>query len=117
MLSAMVAFALSGAERWIIVAYTDLDTLGIYAIAAKFALGVGILIQPFHMWWMPKRFQVQQSKGGTSRCSDDRTRHLITHRYRRRPDLGKPAVHRLHTALSLSRCQPNGQYDNIDHVV
>lgn len=63
MLSAMVAFALSGAERWIIVAYTDLDTLGIYAIAAKFALGVGILIQPFHMWWMPKRFQVQQSKG------------------------------------------------------
>lgn len=63
MLSAMVAFVLSGAERWIIAAYTDLETLGIYAIAAKFALGVGILIQPFHMWWMPKRFQVQQSKG------------------------------------------------------
>lgn len=63
MLSAMIAFALSGAERWVIAGYTDLETLGIYAIAAKFALGVGILIQPFHMWWMPKRFQVQQTEG------------------------------------------------------
>ncbi|WP_159739097.1 lipopolysaccharide biosynthesis protein [Vibrio atypicus] len=63
MLSAMVAFCLSGAERWIIAGYTSLETLGIYAIAAKFALGVGILIQPFHMWWMPKRFQVQETQG------------------------------------------------------
>lgn len=63
MLSAMVAFALSGAERWFIAGYTDLETLGIYAIAAKFALGVGIMIQPFHMWWMPRRFQVQQTQG------------------------------------------------------
>ncbi|MCG9751319.1 oligosaccharide flippase family protein [Vibrio brasiliensis] len=63
MLSAVVAFGLSGAERWLIAAATDLQTLGMYAIAAKFALGVGILIQPFHMWWMPKRFESLQVHG------------------------------------------------------
>ncbi|RTZ16803.1 lipopolysaccharide biosynthesis protein [Vibrio aquaticus] len=63
MLSAVVAFGLSGAERWIIAGTTDLVTLGMYAIAAKFALGVGILIQPFHMWWMPKRFHALEQFG------------------------------------------------------
>lgn len=63
MLSAVVAFGLSGAERWIIAGTTDLVTLGMYAIAAKFALGVGILIQPFHMWWMPKRFHAFEQLG------------------------------------------------------
>ncbi|MGY5538673.1 lipopolysaccharide biosynthesis protein [Vibrio brasiliensis] len=63
MLSAVVAFGLSGAERWLIAGATDLETLGMYAIAAKFALGVGILIQPFHMWWMPKRFESMQVHG------------------------------------------------------
>ncbi|MFM2590010.1 lipopolysaccharide biosynthesis protein [Vibrio sp. TBV020] len=63
MLSGVVAFGLSGAERWIIAGTTDLETLGMYAIAAKFALGVGILIQPFHMWWMPKRFDSMERFG------------------------------------------------------
>ncbi|NVD06716.1 lipopolysaccharide biosynthesis protein [Vibrio sp. JPW-9-11-11] len=64
MLSAVVAFGLSGAERWIIAGITDLSTLGLYAIAAKFALAVGIALQPFHMWWMPKRFEAMQRRGG-----------------------------------------------------
>lgn len=63
MLSGVVAFGLSGAERWLIAGATNLETLGMYAIAAKFALAVGILIQPFHMWWMPKRFEAMESKG------------------------------------------------------
>lgn len=63
MLSGVVAFGLSGAERWIVAGATSLETLGMYAIAAKFALGVGILIQPFHMWWMPKRFEAMASRG------------------------------------------------------
>lgn len=64
MLSGVVAFGLSGAERWLIAGATNLETLGMYAIAAKFALGVGILIQPFHMWWMPKRFEAMNRHGG-----------------------------------------------------
>ncbi|GLT18918.1 LPS biosynthesis protein [Vibrio zhanjiangensis] len=63
MLSAILAFGLSGAERWIIAESHPLETLGIYAVAAKFALALGILIQPFHMWWMPKRFELLETQG------------------------------------------------------
>ncbi|KJY94227.1 membrane protein [Vibrio neptunius] len=63
MLSAAVAFGLSGAERWIIAEAHSLESLGIYAVAAKFSLALGILIQPFHMWWMPKRFEVLETHG------------------------------------------------------
>lgn len=75
MLSGVVAFSLSGAERWLIAGATDLDTLGMYAIAAKFALGVGILLQPFHMWWMPKRFESMQVHG--ARYTASVTQHGI----------------------------------------
>ncbi|WP_440888331.1 lipopolysaccharide biosynthesis protein [Vibrio sp. WZ-1] len=56
MLAGLMAFCLNGAERWFISANASLETLGIYAIAAKFALGMCILVQPFGMWWMPRRF-------------------------------------------------------------
>ncbi|MDF2152156.1 lipopolysaccharide biosynthesis protein [Vibrio sp. CAU 1672] len=61
MLSAILAFCLNGAERWFI-GTTDLATLGVYAIAAKFSLGMCILVQPFGMWWMPRRFAYLESK-------------------------------------------------------
>ncbi|ELP5729474.1 oligosaccharide flippase family protein [Vibrio vulnificus] len=60
--SGVLAFSLNGAERWFIGGYTSLTQLGIYAIAAKFALAMCILVQPFGMWWMPKRFEYLQSK-------------------------------------------------------
>ncbi len=56
MMSALVAFCLNGAERWFIGANASLATLGVYAIAVKFAIGMCILVQPFGMWWMPRRF-------------------------------------------------------------
>jgi len=56
MLSGLVAFGLNGAERWLLAASTSLTELGQYAIAAKFSLAMCILVQPFGMWWMPKRF-------------------------------------------------------------
>ncbi|MCF8780029.1 oligosaccharide flippase family protein [Vibrio sp. IRLE0018] len=62
MFSGVLAFSLNGAERWFIGGYTSLTQLGIYAIAAKFALAMCILVQPFGMWWMPKRFEYLQSQ-------------------------------------------------------
>ncbi|PNQ53713.1 lipopolysaccharide biosynthesis protein, partial [Vibrio agarivorans] len=58
MLSGVVSFFLNGAERWFIAANSSLESLGVYAIAAKFAFGMCILVQPFTMWWMPRRFAV-----------------------------------------------------------
>ncbi|WP_434998296.1 lipopolysaccharide biosynthesis protein [Vibrio scophthalmi] len=61
--SALIAFGLNGGERWIVAQTLNLELLGQYAIALKFALAVGILLQPFHMWWMPKRFECWQTQG------------------------------------------------------
>lgn len=71
MFSALVAFGLNGGERWLLMQANNFEFLAQYAIALKFALAVGILLQPFHMWWMPKRFAYWQDKGAitTSRIS------------------------------------------------
>lgn len=61
--SGLVAFGLSGAERWIITFSNSLEQLAYYAIATKFALAMCILVQPFGMWWMPKRFTTIQHEG------------------------------------------------------
>ncbi|CAM3039403.1 lipopolysaccharide biosynthesis protein [Vibrio rarus] len=56
MLSGLIAFGLNGAERWFMLHGESLAMVGHYAIAAKFALAMCVLVQPFGMWWMPKRF-------------------------------------------------------------
>jgi O-antigen/teichoic acid export membrane protein len=56
MLSGLCAFGLNGAERFFIVQNSGLVVLGHFAIAAKFSLAMCVLVQPFGMWWMPKRF-------------------------------------------------------------
>ncbi|MGF1909742.1 hypothetical protein L4C38_09895 [Vibrio kasasachensis] len=63
MWSAVVAFGLNGGERWVLMQAGNIELLAQYAIALKFALAVGILLQPFHMWWMPKRFEYWQNQG------------------------------------------------------
>ncbi|MDR9827885.1 hypothetical protein RCJ22_20010 [Vibrio sp. FNV 38] len=61
MLSSACAFGLNGAERWFILEGETFAMLGQYAIAAKFALAMCILVQPYGMWWMPKRFSMVES--------------------------------------------------------
>lgn len=63
-LAGLLAFVLNGAERWAIAAYDSIDVLAQYAIAAKFALALCILVQPFGMWWMPRRFAVLEGNEG-----------------------------------------------------
>lgn len=62
-LAGFLAFLMNGAERWIIAANDSIETLARYGIAAKFALALCILVQPFGMWWMPKRFAVLNHQG------------------------------------------------------
>lgn len=64
-LSCLLAFVLNGAERWVIAANGSIELLAYYAVAAKFALALCILVQPFGMWWMPKRFAVLSNKSHT----------------------------------------------------
>ncbi|MGL6260223.1 lipopolysaccharide biosynthesis protein [Vibrio sp. WXL210] len=71
MLSGLCAFGLNGAERWFILEGDSFAVLGQYAIAAKFALAMCILVQPFGMWWLPKRFaMLEQSTQRTAAITE-----------------------------------------------
>ncbi|NRA85045.1 MAG: oligosaccharide flippase family protein [Gammaproteobacteria bacterium] len=57
--SGFIAFSLGGFDRWL--------------LAAKFALATVLLVQPFGMWWLPKRFAILKQHQGTLKPS-----HYIT---------------------------------------
>lgn len=54
--SGLCMFALNGVDRIAIAQWCSLSTLGLYGIAAKFSLATVLLMQPFGMWWRPRRF-------------------------------------------------------------
>ena len=62
--SGLVAFALNGLDRWILADYASLADVAYLGVAAKFALAVVLLLQPFGMWWSPRRFEVLNQPGG-----------------------------------------------------
>lgn len=63
-LSGCCLFVTNGLERWIIAAYSDTAALANYGVAAMFALVVAFLIEPFTLWWYPKRFEYLQRGHG-----------------------------------------------------
>ncbi len=71
MASGLVAFALNGLDRWVLAEYASLTDVAHFGVAAKFALAVVLLLQPFGMWWSPKRFEVLYQDNG----------HQLTTRY------------------------------------
>lgn len=67
--SGLVMFLINGADRWIIVNYINLEALAIFSVAAKFGLAAAILLQPFGMWWSPKRFEVLYGESGPDKVA------------------------------------------------
>lgn len=67
--SGILAFALNGLDRWILTEYASLTDVAQFAIAAKFALAVVLLLQPFGMWWSPRRFTVLNEIGGEEKVA------------------------------------------------
>lgn len=63
-------FALTGLDRWLLADKVGVEQLAIYAIAAKFALVLGLLMQPFGLWWFPQRIRLAQQPGGDKQCAD-----------------------------------------------
>lgn len=63
MFSGLIIFGLNGLERWLLVYYVSFNEIALYAVAFKFALILVLLMQPFGMWWMPKRFQYLSNNG------------------------------------------------------
>lgn len=71
--SGLVAFALNGLDRWILADHATLDEVACFGVAAKFALAVVLLMQPFGMWWSPQRFKVLNNPNGRQRVA-----HYVT---------------------------------------
>ncbi|WP_232312638.1 lipopolysaccharide biosynthesis protein [Enterovibrio coralii] len=59
-----MAFTLNGLDRWVLAEVATLEDVAQFGVAAKFALAVVLLLQPFGMWWMPKRFDVLYGENG-----------------------------------------------------
>ena len=57
-------FTLSGMDRWLLADHFGATQIAAYAIAIKFALIPTLLIQPFTLWWFPKRFSVLKQDDG-----------------------------------------------------
>lgn len=68
-LSRMGLFAITGLDRWLLADKAGVEQLGIYAIACKFALVLGLLMQPFALWWFPYRFRLLQQENGRQLCA------------------------------------------------
>jgi len=62
--SGLVAFGLNGMDRWILAENTGLSEVAQFGIAAKFALAMVLMMQPFGMWWSPRRFEVLNNASG-----------------------------------------------------
>jgi len=62
--SGLLAFGLNGFDRWMIAKYVSMEELAMFGIAAKFSIGLVILMQPFGMWWTPRRqIELTQENG------------------------------------------------------
>ncbi|WP_087025916.1 lipopolysaccharide biosynthesis protein [Thaumasiovibrio subtropicus] len=56
MVSGVIGFVTLGAERWVLGGAVGTAELAVYAIAMQWALAATLLLEPYGMWWFPKRF-------------------------------------------------------------
>jgi O-antigen/teichoic acid export membrane protein len=68
--SGLVAFSLNGLDRWILADYASLSDVAQFGVAAKFSLAMILLMQPFGMWWSPRRFEVLHQAEGHQKVSN-----------------------------------------------
>ena len=57
----MATFAMGGLDRWMVADAVGVADLAPYAIATKFATITGLVLQPFGMWWFPRRFNLLET--------------------------------------------------------
>lgn len=62
-------FILGSFDRWILADAVGTAEMAQYALAAKFGLITAVLIQPFDLWWHPRRFSCIKEENGRMRCA------------------------------------------------
>ncbi|MFC3093377.1 polysaccharide biosynthesis protein [Alteromonas sediminis] len=67
--SGLLGFVLSGLDRWLLTGHMGTAEMATYAMAAKFAMIAALLLQPYLMWWSPRRFQVLNHENGIKKAA------------------------------------------------
>jgi len=67
--SGLLGFVLVGLDRWILANEVGAAQMALYAVAAKFAMIAALLLQPFLMWWSPRRFSVLEEADGRQKAA------------------------------------------------
>lgn len=70
LLGAFAMFALGALDRWFLAGTVAPGDLAHYALAAKLALALALLTQPFALWWYPRRLSVLSGPGGVARTME-----------------------------------------------
>ncbi|WP_029006623.1 lipopolysaccharide biosynthesis protein [Azorhizobium doebereinerae] len=70
LLSALAAFVLGSYDRWVLAANVTPQDIALYGVAGRLGVLTAVLLQPFHMWWFPKRFMVLAEENGAERSAD-----------------------------------------------
>ncbi len=63
----LASFVLGTADRWLLAGQVSPEQLGHYGLAAKVALIVALVAQPFELWWYPQRIALSRSAEGIAR--------------------------------------------------
>lgn len=69
-LSGVFGFCLGSFDRWILFAEVGPEDLAHYGLAAKFGLVTALAMQPFEMWWFPRRIRMLDRPGGAIRSAE-----------------------------------------------
>ena len=62
--ASMAMVAMNSTDRWFIQAILGPTDLGLYAVAARFAAGMGVVVQAFRLSWWPIAMEAMQTPEG-----------------------------------------------------
>lgn len=62
--SGIATFCVLGLDKWLLAKHAGVEDLAVYAIALKFMMITSLIIQPYLLWWYPKRFIVLETVSG-----------------------------------------------------
>ncbi|WP_193172626.1 lipopolysaccharide biosynthesis protein [Nisaea nitritireducens] len=68
--SGMAGFCLGSFDRWVLAGHVSVEDLAFYGLAAKFGLIAALAMQPFEMWWFPRRFSLLETEEGRRQSAD-----------------------------------------------
>jgi O-antigen/teichoic acid export membrane protein len=68
-LSGIGGFALGTFDRWILAHEVPPAELALYGLAAKFGMATALLLQPFDLWWYPRRIRLLDEPDGYKRTA------------------------------------------------